>query len=179
MDTEASNSLASWELKGKGMHLKGWSSVAWARPPKENFKDFSWPLLTRSSPSSFPQRHKMNFENLCHQSFTKDHQTFLVPHNLRGGREGIEQGISSSSSISGNYSKTVLPHTNVPATQTEMSSCPNMEEVSPGIAIELTAEEHNCFSCTHQHPSISMPRTLTNLVQNWQRWVRSLSKANS
>lgn len=88
----------------------------------------------------------MNFENLYPQLFTKDHQTFLVPHNLQGGREGIKEEISSSSNISGNSSETVLPHTNRPATQIEMFSCPNMEKVSPGIAVELIAEDHNCFS---------------------------------
>lgn len=38
---EASHSLASWDLKGKGTVLMGWSSLTYTRLPTLNFKDFS------------------------------------------------------------------------------------------------------------------------------------------
>lgn len=64
-----------------------------------------------------------------------------MSHNFQGGNEGIKQGISSSSNISGNYIETVLPQRNGPATQTEKFFCPTVEKVSSGLATELTAEE--------------------------------------
>lgn len=110
----ASCSLVSWKLMGKGMCLKGWGNIAWARWFKGNFNNIFWLLLTKSSLSTFTQVKKMSFGNLYHQSFTKDHQIFLMSHRLQRSREGIKQGISFSSSIPGKYSKTVLLHTTNP-----------------------------------------------------------------
>lgn len=96
----------SWELKGKGMYLKGWGNV-WARWSKGNF-------LKKICLHPYPPSHKFkkkSFGNLNHQLFTKDlHSSLHLSQRLQRGRKGIKQGISSNSSIPGKYSKTLLLH---------------------------------------------------------------------
>lgn len=118
--------------------------------PKGILRTFFLLLLT--SLSAFTQVKKMSFGNLNHPSFTKDHQILLTSQRLQRGRAGIKQDMSSSSST---LAIAVKQYCCIPPSQTEMFSCPTLEKVSPGIAIVLTAEEHNCLLQQVLYPSAS------------------------
>lgn len=97
--------------------------------------------------------------------------------------KGVGRGLNRKSHPAlVSLARTVLSHTNMPATQAEMFACCNMEKVSPHIATGLTVEEHNFFSWQVPYPPASQhlhAKDSHNLVQNWQGWVKTLRKANS
>lgn len=54
------------EAQGQRDSFERMKQCCRSKATQRNFKDFSWSLLTRPLPSSFPQRQKINFKNLYH-----------------------------------------------------------------------------------------------------------------
>lgn len=60
--------------------------------------------------------------------------------------KGVGKGLNRVSHLAlVSLASTVKQFCCIPPTQTEMFSCLTLEKASPGTAIELTAEEHNCL----------------------------------